>query len=72
MAAAEAEGDVEAHETWRQRLFNYLDKVFQVRQGCRIGPVRGGLSSSYGQYLYGGHDVRLHGLRFFWLSLEVA
>jgi hypothetical protein len=30
MAVAEGEGDPEGRETWRRRLFNYLDKVFMV------------------------------------------
>jgi hypothetical protein len=30
MAAAEGDGDAELLETWRRRLFNYLDKVFMV------------------------------------------
>ncbi|WIA39313.1 hypothetical protein OEZ86_005428 [Tetradesmus obliquus] len=30
MAVAEGDGDAERHETWRRRLFNYLDKVFTV------------------------------------------
>lgn len=32
MAVAEGDGDAEGHETWRRRLFNYLDKVFTVRE----------------------------------------
>ena len=36
MAVAEGDGDVEGHETWRRRLFNYLDKVFTVRESSTV------------------------------------
>jgi hypothetical protein len=40
MAVAEGDGDAELLETWRRRLFNYLDKVFTVSIFmCMIGHV---------------------------------